>query len=325
MACLPYPTFLHSPTQTPSALALSSVGRVRIHPLSCPGSAVVVNDKDDDGASTTSGGASSSIKINAAYQEILAKTILQSQTPKSDKESKQLRKKYMKQSVAMTSSFLSASLGLDVSIVDVEMVLSAKDVVDSDGCLACCFLDAGCAYIVIDTSNDDDGGLEKAVEAVDTARLPKERLILHFDSVNSLIESSCDEIDSRVATVSVAADGEDALARMDEWNTKGLKWTIQLTCSVGDDVVEKVAAISKACKENAGSITLVDPTAEQLGLSYATCMKTDRGDGLYTTVVSTRSGEALGLVYSSKVSDFTLMCNMVLFIVHCLYGYTVCV
>jgi hypothetical protein len=31
-------------------------------------------------------------------------------------------------------------------------------------------------------------------------------------------------------------------------------------------------------------------------------MKTDRADGLYTTVVCTRSGEALGLVYSSKVS-----------------------
>mmetsp|Transcript_27907 Transcript_27907/g.39416 ORF Transcript_27907/g.39416 Transcript_27907/m.39416 type:complete len:226 (+) Transcript_27907:136-813(+) len=37
-------------------------------------------------------------------------------------------------------------------------------------------------------------------------------------------------------------------------------------------------------------------------MSYAACMRTDRPDGLYTTVVCTRSGEALGLVYSSKES-----------------------
>jgi hypothetical protein len=47
---------------------------------------------------------------------------------------------------------------------------------------------------------------------------------------------------------------------------------------------------------------LVDPSASDLGLSFSACMRTDREDGLYTTVVCTRSGEALGLVYSSKVS-----------------------
>merc|ERR1712238_520964 len=46
----------------------------------------------------------------------------------------------------------------------------------------------------------------------------------------------------------------------------------------------------------------VDPSPQQLGLSYAACIRTDRADGLYTTVVCTRSGEALGLVYSSKAS-----------------------
>lgn len=51
-----------------------------------------------------------------------------------------------------------------------------------------------------------------------------------------------------------------------------------------------------------GSIGLLNPTATSLGLSFAACMKTDRPDGLFTTVVCTRSDEALGLVYSSKES-----------------------
>jgi len=67
-------------------------------------------------------------------------------------------------------------------------------------------------------------------------------------------------------------------------------------------LIASVSSLSKAIGENRGSITLVDPTAEQLGLCYAACMKTDRPDGLYTTVVCTRSNEALGLVYSSKAS-----------------------
>jgi phosphoribosyl-ATP pyrophosphohydrolase/phosphoribosyl-AMP cyclohydrolase/histidinol dehydrogenase len=68
------------------------------------------------------------------------------------------------------------------------------------------------------------------------------------------------------------------------------------------DLAILVGSVSKECKEGAGTISLIDPTAEQLGLSYAACMRTDRPDGLYTTVVCTRSGEALGLVYSSKES-----------------------
>ena len=69
-----------------------------------------------------------------------------------------------------------------------------------------------------------------------------------------------------------------------------------------EDLAAMVAAISKACKDGHGNISIVDPTANQLGLSFAACMKTDRQDGLFTTVVCTRSGEALGLVYSSKVN-----------------------
>ena len=68
---------------------------------------------------------------------------------------------------------------------------------------------------------------------------------------------------------------------------------------------EFVSSISKFCSEKdtpCGTVSLIDPTAVELGMSYAACVRTDREDGLYTTVVCTRSNEALGLVYSSKGS-----------------------
>jgi len=60
-----------------------------------------------------------------------------------------------------------------------------------------------------------------------------------------------------------------------------------------------IANISTKCKDGKGMILLKDPTSTQLGTAFAACMRTDRPDKLYTTVVCTRSGEALGLVYSS--------------------------
>ena len=79
---------------------------------------------------------------------------------------------------------------------------------------------------------------------------------------------------------------------------KGMGWDdddMELASMVG-------AIITTATKGNSkATVSLVDPSAFQLGMSYAACMKTDRDDGLFATVVCTRSGEALGLVYSSKV------------------------
>lgn len=49
-------------------------------------------------------------------------------------------------------------------------------------------------------------------------------------------------------------------------------------------------------------IALVDPSPKEMGMALAECIKTDRDDGLFTTVVVNRNNEALGLVYSSKAS-----------------------
>eukprot|EP00984_Skeletonema_dohrnii_P012257 scaffold4957_cov115-Skeletonema_dohrnii-CCMP3373.AAC.4 len=259
MVCLPYPTFLKSPTSSPDALSLSAVGRARIHPQA--------DDK--------------------SYQQIVSKCIQQSQVPEDTKENKQTRKKYMKQGVQLASDFLSLQLNLDVSIVDVEIVLSATDMVESDGCLACCFLDAGCQYIVVQVQGEE--GLTRALEAIEVSRLPRERIVLDYQLSpdQEFVQQVTDVSSQKIAT----------------WEHK-----TKLAVEISNDTVqstklnELVSSVSKAMGEDKGSIALVDPTAEQLGLAFAACMKTDRNDGLYTTVVCTRSNEALGLVYSSKES-----------------------
>ncbi|KAL7525238.1 hypothetical protein ACHAXR_000915, partial [Thalassiosira sp. AJA248-18] len=300
MACLPYPTFLQSPTQTPSASSLSSVGRVRIHPLTCPGS------------SGSGGGGSSTSNKSAQdeYQAIISKCKQQSQVlddtsddKNKTKENAKLRKKYMKEGVAMASTYLTQTLNMDVSIIDVEIVLNADSILDTDGCLASCFLDAGCAYIVVRV-REDDGGLSKALQACDATRVPRERLILHYKKVLPVDEME-GIASKKVGTFSIQFDDDLSTSKTD-WNfspSKEWKTVVQLSLNdnlSNEDLITTVASLSKAIGENKGSITLVDPSAEQLGLCYAACMKTDRPDGLYTTVVCTRSNEALGLVYSSK-------------------------
>lgn len=39
-----------------------------------------------------------------------------------------------------------------------------------------------------------------------------------------------------------------------------------------------------------------------MGMAYADCIKTDKDDGLFTTIVVNHNNEALGLEYSSKTS-----------------------
>jgi hypothetical protein len=133
-----------------------------------------------------------------------------------------------------------------------------------------------------------------------------------------------DDVRARVGTVSVQimdlASSDSAIDLISSSTTVSsssttsdeLKWVIQLTTinNNNNNHHHKEELLSKVTSkysqsmggENRGSITLVDPTPEQLGLCYASCLKTDRSDGLFTTVVCTRSNEALGLVYSSKVS-----------------------
>ena len=271
MTSVPYPAFLHQePVDTDNGrAALAAVGKCRIYPETC-------------------------LKDTSLYRSIVDKNVEQA----LETNDKQLRKKYMKQGVAMAKSFLTETLSLDVSIVDVEVVVNAQDVIKSDGCLAACLLDAGCHAIVMDGSN---------VDAIDAAKMPRERLVAHFSSTTPTLEM-IDAASPLASTISVEYKANDDKASVDDLQallTLGdqLKDTsIVVQVRPEDCDASNSVELASMIGELDGTVALVDPTPSQLGLCYAARMKTDRPDGLFTTVVCTRAGEALGLVYSSKVS-----------------------
>jgi hypothetical protein len=298
MASLPFPFFVNqSPVddnESNKRSALAAVGRCRVAPATCLGS----NDGNGNG------------NDNDEYRAICSKAKEQALVDTSETAGtkdavnpKQLKKKYMKQGVAMASAYLEETLKLDASVIDVEILVDGKDIIETDGCLAACLLDAGCARIVIDGWN---------VEGMDAAKIPRERLVahftFHFSEGDATVNSNAISAALVFAdTVSVQVNNIEAVDRILAWIPEKKDHVVFQLQGQGDDendnetLFSLVADISKKCKDGKGSIALVDPDATQLGLAYAACMKTDRDDGLYTTVVCTRSGEALGLVYSSKV------------------------
>lgn len=290
MTTIPFPSFVSGPPVTDGgAAALPAVGRCRIHPETCSSSAALTE-----------------------YRNIVAKTIEQSsvddKTPGPDRDaSKKLKKKYMKQGVAMARDYLNKALGIDTSVIDTEIVLTARDIMDSTGLVASCFLDAGCDKIVVDGTD---------LAALDATKIPRERLVAAFDgTVASDAACAAAQLAGTVSIRTKDASAEVLLALIGALNDaadEGNKFDVSVEVSAGEDVqalADKVGEVSRGCsKLRCGGIGIIDPTVQQLGMSYAACMRTDRDDGLYTTVVCTRSGEALGLVYSSKVSLLVSVC-----------------
>lgn len=278
MTSLPFPCFVKdAPVDAANnRAALAAVGKCRLDPATCFDAA----------------------DYRAICDKNREQALVDVETPETKEENKKLKKKCMKQGAAMASTYLQKTLQLDVSVVDIQITVAPEDVVGTDGCLAACLLDAGCAAIVMEGTN---------VEAMDAAKIPRERLIAHFEDE---INATSDAISAALllaGTISVNLSSKDSLKYVDTILSlvpdKKDKVSFQLaSTSTDDELYGAVSEISKKCKDGKGSIGLVDPTATSLGLSFAACMRTDRDDGLFTTVVCTRSDEALGLVYSSKES-----------------------
>ena len=327
---LPYASFATRPPAVDGgAVALAAAGRCRVDPATCHGVELTGGDHENDNDEEGRG-------HRAEYRAIVAKAIEQASVDVDDSGSgsgsdananKKLKKKYMKQGVALARSYLTETLGLDPSVIDVEIVLSSRDVTASAGLLAACFLDAGCDRIVL-------GGTD--VAALDAARIPRDRLVAQFDGTD-LVEIA--GAASRLAgTVSIRpnetageADAGTLLTLLaaltdagnaDDGNDTVVPFDVVLELAAGDAdagygavraVADKIGTISAGCGDRGGGrvrcfgICLIDPTVQLLGLSYAACLRTDRDDGLFTTVVCTRSGEALGLVYSSKVRGMLVL------------------
>lgn len=310
MTSVPYPTFETS--ETSYYHNISAVGRCRI-----------------------------GIEKSEVYSSVLAKckehaslTPLLSDTEKKD-ETKKAQKKLYKQSVGALMTYVSLNddedeggdkkdekLDLDPSITNIEFTLPGEDVIETDGLLASVLLDAGASAVVMD-------GHE--LEAMDKARIPRSRMVAHFNKSavgedeikNALmfankisIRLSADDIPDVVSLVTKLKD--IVKEKSTDMCEKSPELVVLLSPSIyydsmgnndaenkAESLAECVAKLSKLGTEHDHvKVSLIDPTATELGLSFSGCFKTDREDGLYTTVVCARNGEALGLVYSAKVSVF---------------------
>jgi len=286
---VPFPTFT---TNSPAGngQALTSVGRCRINPLTC------TSNQDE---------------FQAIYQKNLQQSNV-TDSPHDDSEEtkerdKKLKKKYMKQGVAMAEKYLFVTLQVDASIINVEILMDASMILSTDGCIAACFLDAGCDKIAVRGETVDE-----VLQAMDVARVPKERIVAHLDGILDVkvmkaISEYADAI-SLVVCQNEEANQEtcmELIQKIYAATNNTLEITIQIPASVVDHHDSLVSCITSYFGEKNtpnGTISLIDPSAQQLGKSYVSCIRTDRPDGLFTTVVCTRSNEALGLVYSSKES-----------------------
>ena len=171
MTSVPYPIYLRG---HPRGSNLSAVGRCRV----CP-----------------------ELAEPELYQELVEKCVAQANVDVSsgEKECKKLHKKYMKESVAMATKLMGVHLGLDTSIVDVEVYLKDEShITKSQGNLACCFLDAGATKIVISGS---------ALDAMQCCRLPRDRIVAHFDRPFCSAYSPADDFEiSFVAAIRAVAN-----------------------------------------------------------------------------------------------------------------------
>ena len=274
MASVPY-CFLTSPN---AAASLTAVGRCRIP------------------AGDSSQG---------SYAQVLqhARELVWALQEPDEAKRKPAKKKATKAAQAAAIQFLQHDCALDVSVVDVEIVVPAADLIATQGHVATALLDGGGERIVVSAENPDEN--EDWLEALAAMHLPLNRVTVHFcnqvpdPSVLAQAATFCDAVslDYTAANSNV----EDLLH-----SVKTLPHSLSINCQVAATMdPTHIAQICQARSPEAGKsirAILTDPTPEQLGMAFAACCRTDRPDGLYTTVVCTRQGEALGLVYSSKES-----------------------
>jgi len=184
-------------------------------------------------------------------------------------------------------------------------------------------LNQGCSFVVLTWDNKAE-----LYEALDV--IPKERLVVAINPEN------CDELGaeascSLVLNIETVSDGEDALNLLKETASqvhkqKGKEGRLSII-SLSDEVCkhigrEKLEGLVGYLHRNVAGydnpvhiessyvqslLENKDANDEKIcaGKSLFSCMKTDRNDGLYATVVTDQYGVAIGFVYSNEESILT--------------------
>jgi len=150
------------------------------------------------------------------------------------------------------------------------------------------WLENGSTYVMIDVRSVED------VKLLTESGLPKNRTMA-FVSFDENVSILADKVSSLVSGVYVRVKDTSCV-------TKDFMHKVKNICGV---VVleDKIVPLSEIKRLNDVHIQVACRcTPEYLGKGIVSCIRSDRPDGLYTTVVVNRLGIALGLVYSSKES-----------------------
>ena len=306
----------------------SSVGRVR---------ADLRKDASASAAAAAAAAAASSPSVEA-MSAITASVI--SSTLTTDKKEK---KTHLSSSLTACSSLL-CRFG-DPSIVDIEVHLDGDCVVASDGLVCSQFLDAGASCIVLDVRAEEDVSViiashlpkDRLIVNVDARHVSTLASSGIFRALAPFASAYCiDWVTMEAASAGIYAPAivrlaneiKDASAASDSSSTPPpapppATTPLSHSHSHDDDDYKFFVTLPFSFSQSPSSLKLVndlfssrvgvcvpDASAEWLGQAFAACAKTDRPDKLYTTVVCTRSGVALGLVYSSIESiSAALMCG----------------
>lgn len=208
------------------------------------------------------------------------------------KEEKRTRKALSKAVSSRCAALVRAAA--DPAACLVHVYLPADTMAATDGLLAASFLDVGCAKIVLDVSASDLAPLDLA--PLDACRLPPSRVVaaLPFSSLPSLPPAALLPLAAELLVELPAADppAPGALRAL-------VPPSFLLTALAPPSAsAALLSSYLSACLPSSPSVRLCLPSPSPALLAglWVSCARTDRPDGLFATVVTTRAGVALGLV-----------------------------
>jgi len=136
--------------------------------------------------------------------------------------------------------------------------------------------------------------------------IPSERILLRVDSTTSTLVSDKKTVDNvaglvvdlpEVQAVELLSSFREALGGKASRDGKLLFFVPSSSTSIDDAII-----LAKADAKATPCLPLSRLDTSSIGTLFTSVVKTDRTDGLFATLVSSTSGDPLGLVYSSTAS-----------------------
>ncbi|GMI16074.1 hypothetical protein TrVE_jg1108 [Triparma verrucosa] len=179
---------------------------------------------------------------------------------------------------------------VDCSSCDVEISVSSSHVLSTSGLICSSFLDAGCSKIIVP--------IDEGYAALEASLLPPNRLIASLKSDTP--PPSFGNLYNLTKTLTILTDSTPSSidSALNILSTLGPTSKVDKIITVSDADAEAV----RKWNEVKVQTCMNEATPKSIVEGYMSMAKTDRDDGLFTTVVTSRSGVALGLVYSSLES-----------------------